>query len=364
MISLLSHFGSRYSYATVASRIAGRLARDERLGPIMNLDDEALPEHRGVFRACRPAGVDSPLLALTAPGPLFETIFSGYKNVGLFVSPNTSQLSREHVEVLDRCRVAFAPSGYCAEVVQRFSRTPVVVCPIGVPDAYAERHREGSRLDRPFTYLHLTTDFFLPGRKGTQEVVAAWAAVRSLVPGARLVVHAPARVSTEIYYDLAEQERKDGDYGRFEVLSPPLRGMSEADLADLICSADVVVLPSRCEGFGMIILAALVLGVPLVTTDVTGQRDFLRDFEERPNAYGQPFITAPTLGEGPLCGEDGPAPLIDVEGLAESMLLAHRQHDRLRAAVVGVPQAHRQKWTWSSVLDGWAKQLEKWEIAK
>jgi glycosyltransferase involved in cell wall biosynthesis len=365
VISLLSHFGSQFSYATVASKIAGKLASDGRLGGVMNLDDTMLPAYRHLLGSGRGSGSGEPLLALTSPSPIFETIFTGYKNVGLFLSPNTAQLSPEHVRVLDQCRVGFAPSEYCAEIARGQSSVPIEVCRLGVADEYAKRRFERRSGGQPFTFLHLTTDFYLPGRKGTEEVVAAWRAVRSALPDARLVVHAPEAASTHIYYALADQEREDGrGYGRFSIIQPPLRGSTEAELADVLCSADAVVLPSRCEGFGMVILAALVLGVPLITTAVTGQLDFLGDFQPNPTGADlvqAPFILTPTDGEGPLVGEDGLAPILRVAELAVAMRMLHDNYDAVYAATRLVPDAVRQKWTWSSALEVWAEKLGKWE---
>jgi glycosyltransferase involved in cell wall biosynthesis len=368
VISLLSHFGSQFSYATVASKIAGRLASEHRLGGVMNLDDTVLPCHAETLQLAQGSDAHSPLLALTSPSPIFETIFTGYKNVGLFLSPNTSQLSPEHVRILDQCRVGFAPSEYCAEIARGQSSVPIEVCRLGVADEYATRRFERRASGLPFTFLHLTTDFYLPGRKGTEEVISAWQAVRSALPDARLIVHTPEAASTHIYYALADQEREDGQgYGRFSVIQPPLRGSTEAELADVLCSADAVVLPSRCEGFGMVILAALVLGVPLITTNVTGQLDFLGDFTAKPGegcAIRAPFLLVATSGEGPLVGEDGLAPLIHVEALAASMVSLHDNYDALYAATRLVPDAVRQKWTWSSALGVWAEKLGKWEEAR
>jgi len=353
MISFLGHFGSHYSYAAVAAQVAGRVARQQSLGGLMNLDDEFLPAHQDLLRWVQPTTDRSRLLAITAPSPIFETIFSGYKNVGLFLCPNTDELSEAHTEILDQCRIGFAPSEYCAEAARAASKTPVVVCPLGVPESYAKRQYTRPQ-GKPFTFLHLTTDFFLPGRKGTKEVVEAWKYVRS-IPDAQLIVHAPRSISTEIYYDLAEQETKDGlGYGRFKMVSPPPRGMTEDELADLLCSVDVVVLPSRCEGFGMVILAALVLGVPLITTDVTGQRDFLGDFNP---------LLCPTAGVGELAGEGGLAPLIHVGNLAESMMGAYENYDEVLRAAAADKQT-RMKWTWPSVLNRWEEELVKWESAK
>lgn len=367
-ISLISHFGSQFSYATVASKLAGRLASEHRLGGVLNLDDRMLPNYERFLASGRGSGPGEPLLALTAPSPLFETIFSGYQNVGLFLSPNTAQLSSEHVRVLDQCRIGFAPSEYCAEIARGQSSVPVEVCRLGVADEYARARFERRASGQPFTFLHLTTDFYLPGRKGTEEVIEAWKTVRRTLPSARLAVHAPESISTYIHYALADQEPKDGlGFGRFTILQPPTRGSTEAELAALLCSADAIVLPSRCEGFGMMILAALVLGVPLVTTAVTGQLDFLGDFQPNPDGADPihaPFIVAPCVGEGLLVGEDGLAPLVDVEGLAEAMRLMHDRYDDVYAATRLVPEGVRQKWTWSSALGDWSEKLRKWEESR
>lgn len=357
MIGLIGHFGSRFSYATVAAKIGSALAARGRLGQVINLDDQMLPEYE-FLKAGRAASFSDPLLALTAPTPMFDTLLSAYKNVGIFLSPNTAELSREHAGVLDRCPIGFAPSAYCADVARAHSKTPVEVCRLGVADEYAQTRFSRRPQSEPFTFLHATTDFYLPGRKGTDELIEAWGIVRKELPMARLVVHAPAGVSTHIHYALAEQEVADGlGYGRFRLVEPPRRGMEEADLARLLMSADAVVLPSRCEGFGMVILAALVLGVPLVTTNVTGQKDFLGDF---PGC----FVEAPTGGTGPLVGEDGQAPLVDVEGLAEAMVRLHESYDAVLGAAQSVPQETRHKWTWSESMKGWADKLSAWEAQR
>ncbi len=354
MIGLIGHFGSRFSYATVASKIGAKLSQSGQLGQVLNLDDQMLAEYE-FLKAGRPKGFNDPLLAITAPTPVFDTVLSVYKNMGLFLSPNTAEISREHAKVLDQCRMGFAPSRYCAEVSRAHSRTPIEVCRLGVADEYAARRFARRPQNQPFTFLHATTDFYLPGRKGTDELIQAWGIVREALPTARLAIHAPETISTEIHYALADQEASDGfGYGRFRLSEPPSRGTDDTRLADLLLSADAVVLPSRCEGFGMVILAALVLGVPLVTTNVTGQMDFLCDF---PGS----FVEAPTERMGPLVGEDGKAPLVDVEGLADAMVRLYESYDAVYEAAQRVPEETRRKWAWSQSLDGWAQKLSAWE---
>jgi len=72
VISLLSHFGSQFSYATVASKIAGRLASEHRLGGVMNLDDTVLPCHAETLQLAQGSDAHSPLQLLLEVGHEFE----------------------------------------------------------------------------------------------------------------------------------------------------------------------------------------------------------------------------------------------------------------------------------------------------
>jgi glycosyltransferase involved in cell wall biosynthesis len=53
-------------------------------------------------------------------------------------------------------------------------------------------------------------------------------------------------------------------------------------LREILVRADVLVLPSRQDGFGMVLCQALACGVPLVCTDRTGGED-LAEFLEDPS---------------------------------------------------------------------------------
>jgi glycosyltransferase involved in cell wall biosynthesis len=62
----------------------------------------------------------------------------------------------------------------------------------------------------------------------------------------------------------------DHDLGSRIELSGSLAG---ADLAAAFASADLLVLPSRAESFGMVLVEALARGIPVVASDVGGVRE-------------------------------------------------------------------------------------------
>jgi glycosyltransferase involved in cell wall biosynthesis len=69
--------------------------------------------------------------------------------------------------------------------------------------------------------------------------------------------------------------------GQIAGLAPPnvrfVSKLPESDLADLIGSADLFVMPSLIEGFGLVYIEALSMGTPVVYTGNTGADDFCID---------------------------------------------------------------------------------------
>lgn len=107
--------------------------------------------------------------------------------------------------------------------------------------------------------------------KGPDVAVRILAEVRAALPGARLVVvggtsgSGEGRAGPAELRDLAEEL---GVADAVEFVSP----RPQSELAHLYRAADVVVVPSRSETFGLVALEAQACGVPVVAADVSGLR--------------------------------------------------------------------------------------------
>jgi len=106
--------------------------------------------------------------------------------------------------------------------------------------------------------------------KGLADLVAAWEAVVAQRPDARLWL------AGEGPYRAALQE---------EIKS---RGLSERvvlagvfdNVDELLCAADLFVLPSRGEGMSVALLEAMAAGLPVVASDIPGNRGLVTDGQD------------------------------------------------------------------------------------
>lgn len=176
----------------------------------------------------------------------------------------------EHVVVPSNfCRETLADSGY---PIGRIS-----VVPHGIdPTLYHARNRQtpGSR-----PVLRLLFVGTPARRKGLDILLSAIETAFSPDDSVSLVVKTIAYDDAEArpYVDRGWREKVDSlrrrGY-RIDVLTDVL---SEAEMAELYRSADLICLPSRGEGFALPLLEALACGTPALTTAWSGQTDFVDD---------------------------------------------------------------------------------------
>lgn len=103
-------------------------------------------------------------------------------------------------------------------------------------------------------------------QKGLDVLLDAWPEIGSRLPSARLLMCGREGGQSPTL------KRKAAALGpRVNVVG------ARSDVADLMCAADVFVLPSRWEGLGGVLIEAMALGAPIVASDLPSVREALDD---------------------------------------------------------------------------------------
>ena len=118
-------------------------------------------------------------------------------------------------------------------------------------------------------------------RKGVDVLLEAFARLQDGSPGtARLVVVGPRGDS----HALLERSGIGG-----VLLHPPV---AQFELLEMYRGADCLVLPSRHDSFGMVVLEAMACGLPAIVSEMVGAREAI---EEGRNGWVLPVADAPAL---------------------------------------------------------------------
>jgi glycosyltransferase involved in cell wall biosynthesis len=107
-------------------------------------------------------------------------------------------------------------------------------------------------------------------QKGLDVLLEALPAVRERVPAARLAIAGRDGNQTPLLLKAAD---RPGVRGAVDFLGP------RDDVADLLCAADVVVIPSRWEGLSNVLIEAMALEAPVVASDLPTLHDAVTDGE-------------------------------------------------------------------------------------
>lgn len=125
------------------------------------------------------------------------------------------------------------------------------------------------------TFLHVSSCF---PRKGVDVLLEAWACAFSDADGVKLVIKTFPNPHNDVEAQVAELRRRHPRLAPIQVIS---RDMDTADLVELFRSSDVMVLPTRGEGYNLPATEALAAGLPLIVTGHGGHMDFCGPNEAR-----------------------------------------------------------------------------------
>jgi glycosyltransferase involved in cell wall biosynthesis len=207
----------------------------------------------------------------------YHTFFEAYVDAYVPLLPRSwARLAARRLTArqCNRVDALIAPSGAMLEVLRRYGvGTPCAVIPTGIDlghfsrgDGAAFRRRHGIPAGRP-TLVHVGR---LAHEKNIPFLLRVLAEVRRSLPEVLLIVagEGPARRSLEAYaarLDLSSNLRFLGYLDR------------GGELGGCYAAGDLFVFASRTETQGLVLLEAMALGLPVVSTAVMGTREVLVD---------------------------------------------------------------------------------------
>lgn len=139
----------------------------------------------------------------------------------------------------------------------------VVVVPYGAPDTISEPAKgPAPAAGRPLRFLWAGT-FSI--RKGAHHLLQAWR-MRRNAGDAELHIYGAWNLPDRLRGDLPPSIRFHG-------------AIPQSELFRRYAQADILVFPTLCDGFGMVVTEAFANGLPVITTDRAGAADIVRPGE-------------------------------------------------------------------------------------
>jgi len=214
----------------------------------------------------------------------------GKRNV-LFTMYEGEPVPREFERAFALADQVIVPSRFCASLfgpaLRRVGKRASVV-PLGFdPERFRYEPRDWTpESGKPFVFLHLGA---VNGRKGTGSLIEAWSVAFQSTPWLHL------------YLKHSVPEGAVSRFERVRNVTFDTRAVPDDELLAIYRAAHCLVMPSQGEGWGLPMLEAQAIGLPVITTKWSGQLDFLDEscawfvrhsFETVINSRQDPFRAA------------------------------------------------------------------------
>jgi glycosyltransferase involved in cell wall biosynthesis len=236
-----------------------------RLERMIQAYEHGLPVDADIYHAQDCVGGTS-LARMKASGAITAPVFRTIHHVDDFAEPRLFEFEKRAVALSDR---RFVVSEYWREALSKEFGLDAVVTYNGLDsDEFSSLPDRSS--DTP-------TVLFVGGlepRKGLEYLVLAMARVRERHPSAKLVAVAKTGfrgVDDPAWFRTLAERAGIEDGFRIE------ESVTQDELVQLYADCDVLVLPSRNEGWGLSLMEAMACGRPVVASRVGGIPELVRD---------------------------------------------------------------------------------------
>lgn len=255
-----------------------------------------------------------------------------HKEMWVMVAPNSNMIGPDLQGLLKSVDHLMGPSEWACEVLRSFFPDKIVKC---VPHGVSEQFKAPEEREKFVGYRALHMSSSVMERKGTDVLLEAWA--QAEVPSDSILYISVPRGKTLDFLDLAEDLKI-----RDSVKISDRLDLEEDRMSRLYASMDLVIQPSRGEGFGLVPLEARACGTPVLMTDSTGHSQ---------HAGGPGCSIIPTGALAPIDDFPGAmAPSLSVRDVAECLRRAYSERTRLSAEAIQASAEIRKKWSWESQL--------------
>lgn len=281
--SIYGHVEGSYSLAIVNRRIArvldGRFPGRVRFvpvetAPIEDLSKVPASDREAIEKLVKPAREGGAEILIAQHYPMHPPSLSADVGLALLaweeshLPPSTVGLLNDHFDgVLAQVR------SVQKSLVDSGVWKPSVLT--GLPVDLAAYNGVCGRKGPAKTFLHVSSCF---PRKGVDVLLEAWARAFTDADGVKLIIKTFPNPHNNVEAQVAELRRR---YPRLAPIQIINKDVETTGLVDLFRSSDVMVLPTRGEGYNLPAMEALAAGLPLIVTGYGGHMDFCGPKEAR-----------------------------------------------------------------------------------
>lgn len=270
---------------------------------------------------------------------------------------DTEPLSDANKHVLSHASAVVAVSRNGAKSLAAAEFEPVYIPHAFDTKVFDIQPREEARMrlgvpEDVFVGLFVGDNRTLPSRKNIENIIAAWAVFLARHPSSIMILHtfmAPDRGGIDVEALLSEYRIPKSSFfisDQYQLVF----GFPPGYMATLYNAADVLVLPSTGEGFGLPIVEAQLCGTPVITTDWTAMRE-LTYFGTKIRTSSDVTMPCPTgqLELSPIGGWRFRANIASIVGALEAAYAnrptgLHREVGRKSVLPYGVDRVMRKYW--------------------
>jgi glycosyltransferase involved in cell wall biosynthesis len=293
---------------------------------------------------------DEYVTIINQPPPRWPKSY-GYKNLVGYLAFE-GELNDEWVKIINESPIKelWTPSNYCKKMFTKSGVTkPIWVIPHGVdPDLWVSKKvddEEFLKLKENGEFVFLASGTYQNNRKGFDLLARAFSEEFGPDEKVKLVfkinkIYNPNDNFSRYIKQFVNQTGNT----RIEYVD---KDLSPERLVDLYNSVDVFVSPHRAEGFGINILNALAIGLPVITTGATGNMDFCNKdncllIDVGANPVWSDFIP-------PYENSKWEKPSID--SLKRNLRKTYNDYGFFKKRAEKVKKQIRKEWTWKDTVD-------------